>query len=98
VLVAAGLNSTHVGTEWLGRNYLILSMWICAVTWERTLKHSHARPAPPMFGELDTVVGRLLPRSRFGMRAEPGAHQALLGVHRICWCGSGSVAAQLSEL
>ena len=42
-------------------------------------------------------TGRLLPRSRFGGRTEPGAHQALLDVHRICWC-AGSAPVELSEL
>jgi hypothetical protein len=50
-----------------------------------------------MFGKLGSVVGRLLPTSRFGIRTEPGAHQTLLGVHRIFWCG-GSAAGQLPEL
>ena len=55
------------------------------------------RRAPPMFSELDTVGGAWLPRSRFGMCTEPGAHQPLLGVHRVCWC-CGSALAQLSQL
>ena len=60
--------------------------------------HSRTRRrAPPMFGKLSTVGGALLPRSRFGMRTEPGAHQTFLDVHRIWWCG-GSAATQLSQL
>ena len=63
-----------------------------------TRKHSRTRRrTPPMLGELDTVGGAWLPRSCFGMRAQPGAHQVLLGVHRVCWCG-GSTTAQLSQL
>lgn len=36
-LLPPELNSTHMDTEWLGRNYLILSVWLCTVTWDRTL-------------------------------------------------------------
>jgi len=33
----------------------------------------------------------------FGVRAEPGDHQALLGARQVCWCGR-SAAVQFSEL
>ena len=64
------------------------------------IPHPHAVTAPLMFSELDAVavlMARLLPSPRFGMRVEPGGHQALLGAHRVCWCG-GSAPVQLPEL
>jgi hypothetical protein len=65
----------------------------------RTLTTPHAA-TPPVVGYLNkagVLTAPLLPRPRFGMRAELGAHQALLGVHRICW-RPNSVVAQLSQL
>ncbi len=53
-----------------------------------------------MFGKRDTVgvlMALSLSSSGFSVRAEPGAHQALVGVHWVCWCG-GSALVELSQL
>ncbi len=66
----------------------------------QTLTTPHAA-TPPVVGYLNKVgvlAAPLLPRPRFGARvSEFGAHQALLGGHRVCW-RPNSVVAQLSQL
>jgi hypothetical protein len=63
-------------------------------------QHSHPAIPPSDVRQVDTngvLMALLLPRSRFGMFAGAGAHQAFLGVHRVCW-RPNSVATQLVQL